>query len=74
MSAFGVFEMSKETSASGAIDLISDKKPKRHPAFGLMKDVTWVAPGVDLTEPAFPEWADFIEEKYGKDAQNAQSA
>jgi hypothetical protein len=33
-----------------------------------MKGVISVAPGVDLTEPAFPEWADLIEEKYGKDA------
>lgn len=40
--------------------------PRRHPIFGSMKDVTWIAPGVDLTEPACPEWADIIDEKYGK--------
>jgi hypothetical protein len=50
------------------MDAVSAKKPKHHPAFGLMKDVTWIAPGVDLTEPACPKWADLIEEKYGKDA------
>lgn len=37
-----------------------------HPAFGCMKGTITVAPGVDLTEPAFPEWADLIEETYGK--------
>jgi hypothetical protein len=58
---------SEEPVAPSAI-AVGDKKPKRHPAFGIMKDVTWVAPGVDLTEPACPEWADLIEQKYGKDA------
>jgi hypothetical protein len=27
-----------------------------HPLFGLLKDITRVAPGVDLTEPADPDW------------------
>jgi hypothetical protein len=43
-----------------------EKKRRRHPLFGSMKGVTWIAPGVDLTKPAMPEWADLIEEKYGK--------
>ncbi len=60
--------MSIEKSIAPSPIGIGDKKPKRHPAFGIMKDVTWVAPGVDLTEPAFPEWAELIEEKYGNDA------
>lgn len=34
----------------------------RDPLFGCMKDVTWIAPGVDLTEPADPEWADLIDD------------
>lgn len=38
------------------------KQPRRHPAFGALKDVTWIAPGVDLTEPADPEWADLLED------------
>lgn len=42
------------------------KKSRRHLAFGSMKGTMTIAPGVDLTEPAFPEWADLIEEKYGK--------
>ena|SRR5665213_493249 len=38
------------------------KHRRRHPAFGALKDVTWIAPGVDLTEPAVPEWADMIDD------------
>jgi hypothetical protein len=32
------------------------KKGERHPLIGLLKDVTFIPPGVDLTEPADPEW------------------
>ena len=39
---------------------------RRHPALGCMKGLMTIAPGVDLTQSAFPEWADLIEEKYGK--------
>jgi hypothetical protein len=42
-------------------------RARRHPAFGLMKGMATIAPGVDLTEPAYPEWADLIDEKYGKE-------
>ena len=28
----------------------------RHPLFGLLKGLTIVPPGVDLTEPADPDW------------------
>jgi hypothetical protein len=38
------------------------QKSRRHPAFGALKDVTWIAPGVDLTEPADPEWADIVDD------------
>jgi hypothetical protein len=30
----------------------------RHPAFGALKGLIHIAPGVDLTEPADPEWGD----------------
>ena len=40
-------------------------KDGRHPAWGALKDITHLVPGVDLTEPAFPEWADLLDEKYG---------
>jgi hypothetical protein len=31
-------------------------KDGRHPAFGALKGITFVRPGVDLTEPADPDW------------------
>jgi hypothetical protein len=31
-------------------------KDGRHPAWGALKDITHLVPGVDLTEPAFPDW------------------
>jgi len=33
----------------------------RHPLFGALKDVTFVPPGVDLTEPADPDWGKVYE-------------
>lgn len=36
-----------------------------HPLFGCMKGTVTIAPGVDLTEPADPDLADWIEKKYG---------
>jgi hypothetical protein len=41
------------------------KKGERHPIFGALKDITRLVPGVDLTEPANPEWADLLDKKYG---------
>src|SRR6201992_704171 len=32
------------------------RKGECHPIFGALKDVTFIPPGVDLTEPADPEW------------------
>jgi hypothetical protein len=32
--------------------------PKRHPLIGWMKGTVRIAPGVDLTEPADPEWGE----------------
>jgi hypothetical protein len=34
---------------------------KRHPLFGALKDWTFVPPGVDLTEPADPNWGKVCE-------------
>jgi hypothetical protein len=41
----------------------------RHPGWGALKDITHLVPGVDLTEPAFPEWADLLDEKYGPEVK-----
>jgi hypothetical protein len=41
------------------------KRGERHPIFGALKDITRLVPGVDLTEPADPEWADLLDKKYG---------
>ncbi len=46
--------------------LTDTKKGGRHPIFGALKDITRLVPGVDLTEPADPEWADLVDKKYGR--------
>jgi hypothetical protein len=45
------------------------KKGERHPIFGALKDITRLVPGVDLTEPADPEWADLADKKYGPETR-----
>ena len=37
---------------------------KRHPLFGSMKGTTIVMPGVDLTQPASPDWAHVYDDDY----------
>ncbi len=44
-------------------------KEGRHPAFGALKGMTRIPPGVDLTEPADPEWADLVDKKYGPEVR-----
>ena len=44
-------------------------KDGRHPGWGALKDITRLVPGVDLTEPAFPEWADLLDKKYGPEVK-----
>jgi len=44
-------------------------KDGRHPAWGALKDITHLVSGVDLTEPAFPEWADLLDKKYGPEVK-----
>jgi len=41
----------------------------RHPARGALKGMVHIPPGVDLTEPADPEWADLLDKKYGPEAR-----
>jgi hypothetical protein len=41
----------------------------RGPLFGCMKGTLTIAPGVDLTEPACPEWGADADKKYGPDSE-----
>jgi hypothetical protein len=34
-----------------------------------MKGMLTIAPGVDLTDPAFPDWENYAENKYGPDSE-----
>ncbi len=36
-----------------------------HPAYGAMKGLIRIMPGVDLTQAADPEWADRLDAEYG---------
>jgi hypothetical protein len=44
--------------------IASGAKQGRHPLFGWMKGTVTIPPGVDLTEPADPEWADRIDREF----------
>jgi len=35
---------------------------ERHPLRGALKGTTFIPPGVDLTQPADPDWADISEQ------------
>ncbi len=65
--------MSKTSEAAGSFTEPAAKpyatKDGRHPAFGALKDITFIPPGVDLTEPADPEWADLLDRKYGPEVR-----
>jgi hypothetical protein len=54
--------MSKQSRSGKPLSLTTDtKRSERHPLFGALKDVTLVPPGVDLTEPADPDWGKVYE-------------
>jgi len=51
----------RRTTPVGRADDAEDgraKQPRRHPLFGWMKGTVTIAPGVDLTEPADPDWGE----------------
>lgn len=39
----------------------------RHPLFGCLKGMLVIPPDLDLTQPADPELADYLDRKYGED-------
>lgn len=41
----------------------------KHPGFGFMKGLITFADDFDPTEPAFPDWEEYAEQKYGKDSK-----
>jgi hypothetical protein len=51
--------------ASGDDVPVEEGASQRHPIFGWAKGMITIAPGIDLTEPADPELADWIDKKYG---------
>jgi len=53
-----------DTAGSGGANGNGPLKPFRSPIFGCMKGTVTIPDGVDLTEPADPDWARLIEEKY----------
>lgn len=56
-----VFKRVRAPRAAGAE---GEEKPF-HPAWGAMKGLIRIMPGVDLTQPADPELADYLDAKYG---------
>jgi hypothetical protein len=65
--------VSKHGKASGGFAEPAAKpyatRDGRHPLRGALKDITFLVPGVDLTEPADPEWADLLDKKYGPEVR-----
>jgi len=41
------------------------KEKPFHPAYGFMKGLVRIMPGTDITQPADPELADYLDAKYG---------
>jgi hypothetical protein len=69
-----VFRRVVKASAAGGGFAEAAPKPYatedgRHPLCGALKDITFVRPGVDLTEPADPEWAALLDKKYGPEVR-----
>ena len=56
-----VFRREKKVEPSKSVP---EGKPGQHPLFGCMKGTVTIPDGVDLTEPADPEWGEIA---YGSD-------
>jgi transcriptional regulator with XRE-family HTH domain len=46
------------------------RSARPHPLFGCLKGVITLLPDVDLTEPADPDLADYLDRKYGPEVRN----
>jgi hypothetical protein len=58
--------MSKDSRSGKPSPPTTDaKRSERHPLFGALKGMTSVPAGVDLTEPADPDWGKVYEEDAG---------
>ena len=54
--------VNEEIRSENPEPLPQPKKTERHPLFGALKGMTFVPPGVDLTEPADPDWGKVYED------------
>jgi hypothetical protein len=54
--------MNDESQSGNPEPLPHAKQKERHPLFGALKGVTLIPPGVDLTEPANPDWGKVYED------------
>jgi len=54
--------MNEESRSKKPEPLAQAKKEERHPLFGALKGITFIPPGVDLTEPADPDWGKVYED------------
>jgi len=50
--------LEQEPTAKGGTPSAEARGPEGHPLFGWMKGTLTIAPGVDLTQPADPEWGE----------------
>jgi len=50
-----------DENPAGKPPLLLAKKSDRHPMFGALKGLVRIPPGVDLTEPADPDWGKVYE-------------
>jgi hypothetical protein len=64
-----VFRRVSKAEGSGGLAKPYATSDGRHPIRGALRDITFVPPGVDLTEPADPEWADLVDKKYGPEVR-----
>ena len=54
-----------KAKAKPALDTAGAKTPRRSPLFGALKGLITIPDDLDLTRPAYPEWADLLDETYG---------